>query len=135
MSMIFFILEYAPLVMLKASYLSMESILIPILRYGQNKFFCLYFDRINHSPLCVIMELYSCTIPKNPVLLLNCSAQKSELHHQLEHFNFKFDFNLNQLDDVNFDHLSERTLCAMPHIGCQFMSCILMSMHRASQIQ
>ena len=76
-------------------------------------------DRINHSPLC-ITELYSCTIPKNPVLLLNHSAQK--LHHQLECFNFKFDFNLNWLDDVNFNHLSKRTLCVTPHIGHQFMS-------------
>ena len=33
MSMIFFVLEYAPLAMPKASYPSMESVLIPILRY------------------------------------------------------------------------------------------------------
>ena len=113
MSMIFFILEYTPLVMPKASYPSMESILVPMLGYVKTSFSCLYFDRINHSPLC-LTELYSCTIPKNPVLLLNHSAQKSKLHPQLECFNFKVDFNLNWLDDVNFNHLSERTLCATP---------------------
>ena len=38
MSTIFFILKYAPLAMPKASYLSMESILIPILRYIKTSF-------------------------------------------------------------------------------------------------
>ena len=86
----------------------------------QNKFFCLYFNRVNRSPL-FIMESYSCTIPENPVLLLNCWVWKLKLHHQLECFKFKFNFNLNWLYDVNFDHLSERTLCVTSHIGHQFM--------------
>ena len=121
MSTIFFILEYVPLTMPKASYPSMESVLIPILGYIKTSFSACTLTElttVHYSSL----GLYSCTPPKNPVLLLNRSAQKSELHHWLKHFNFKSDFNLNRLNDVNFNHLSEKTLCATPHIGHQFMS-------------
>ena len=45
-SMLLFILEYAPLAMPKASYPSMESILIPILRYIKTSF-----------PACTLTEL------------------------------------------------------------------------------
>ena len=119
-NMIFFILEYVPLVMPKASYLSMECVLIPIPGYVKTSL-----------SACTLTELttvhylsWNCTsvlTPQNPVLLSNHSGWTSKLHHWLEHFNFKFDFNLNQSDDVHFDHLSERTLCVTPHIGCQFM--------------
>ena len=45
-SMLLFILEYTPLAMPKASYLSMESILVPILGYAKTSF-----------PACTLTEL------------------------------------------------------------------------------
>ena len=60
MSMIFFILEYAPLVMLEGSIPEYEirTCLNPWI--CQNKFFCLYFDRFGYSPL-FITGMYFCT--------------------------------------------------------------------------
>ena len=83
--MIFFILKYAPLVMLKALYLSMESILIPILRYAKTSFsVCTLTDltTIYYSSL----ECVSTPTPQCPVLLTNHLAQVLRLHSSLEHF-------------------------------------------------
>ena len=85
-STIFFILECTPLAMPKASYPSMESILIPILRYIKMSFSActltelttVHFSSWNHTP---VLFLRICTIPENPVLLLNCSVQQLQLHH------------------------------------------------------
>ena len=59
MSTIFFVLEYIPLAMPKVSYLSMESILIPILRYIKTSFSActstelttVHFSSWNHTPV------------------------------------------------------------------------------------
>ena len=61
MSVIFFILKYAPLAMPKASYPEYGICTHSYPQICQNKFFYLYFDRINHSSLFItgIVLLYS----------------------------------------------------------------------------
>ena len=120
MSTILFILEYAPLAMPKASYPSMESILIPILRYIKTS-----FSACTLTGLTTVHYLpWNCT----PILfprIQSCLPLRSEtqMASLIRTFsNFECNFNRNWSDNVKFDHLSGRTLCAMPHIGCQFMS-------------
>ena len=75
---IFFILKYAPLAMPKASYLSMESILIPILRYVKTS---LSTCSSNCSPL-FITGMYFCThSPKSSLAfqLLSSRTQTASL--------------------------------------------------------
>ena len=124
MSTIFSLLKYTPLAMPKASYLSMESILVPILRYVKTSFsvctstelITVHFLSWNCTPVLFprIQFCFSITQFKNSNCIIdwNVSSSNSTSQPQLVHW----------LDDVNFDHLSERTLCAMPHIGHQFMS-------------
>ena len=105
----------------KVSYPSMESVLILILGYIKTSFSActltdlttVYFLPWNCTPVLFprIQSCFSITQLENPNHIIDWNI-----------FNFKFNFNLNWLDDVNFNHLSERTLCATPHIGCQFMS-------------
>ena len=124
MSTIFFILKYAPLAMPKASYPSMESILVPILRYIKTslsactltELTAVHFLSWNHTPVLFlrIQFCFSNTQFENSNCIIdwNVSSSNSTSQPQLAHC----------LDDVNFDHLSERFFCAMPHIGHQFMS-------------
>ena len=121
--MIFFILEYAPLAMPKASYPSMESILVPIIGYIKTS-----FSACTSTELTAVHFLpWNCT----PVLFPRIQFCFSIA--QLENLNCIINWNIstsnltqpqpaNQLDDVNFNHFSERTLWVMPHIGHQFMS-------------
>ena len=96
-------------------------------------------------PACTSSELttvhfssWNCTpvlFPRIQFCFPNHSAQQLELYHQLEHFKFKFNFNLqsaNQSNNVNFNHLSERTLCGMhPTLGANLCCGTLMSVHWA----
>ena len=78
MSMIFFILKYAPLAMPKASYMSMESVLIAILGYVKTNFSActsteltaVHFSSWNCTPVLFprIQSCFSITQLKN----LNC---------------------------------------------------------------
>ena len=115
MSTIFFILEYAPLAAPKALYLSMESILIPILRYIKISFSACTLTDIT-TVHCSSWGCTSVLVPQNPVLSI------AQVEHPQTAFPIGTFPNFNCLDDEDFNHLSERTLCVMPHIGCQFMS-------------
>ena len=123
-STLLFVLKYTPLAMPKASYPSMESILNSYPQIHQNKFSCLYFDRVNCSPLFIS---WNCT----PVLFPR--IQFCFLITQLNNLNCIIDWNISNSSSTStsisqlvkhceFRSLVRRTLCAMPHIGCQFMS-------------
>ena len=123
-STIFFILKYAPLAMPKVSYPSMEFILIPILRYIKTSFSActstdlneVHFSSWNCTPVLFprIQFCFSITQFENSNCIIDWNVSSSNLTSQPQP--------AHRLDDVNFNHLSERTLCATPHIGCQFMS-------------
>ena len=86
-STIFFILEYTPLVMLKAQYPSMESVLIPILGYVKKSFsahtltelIAVHFSSWNCTPVPFprIQYYFSITQLKNPNCIINWNVSTS----------------------------------------------------------
>ena len=116
MSTIFFILKYAPLAVPKALYLSMESILVPILRNIKTSFSaCTLTDMT-----AVHCSLQSCTSVLAP--------PKSSLASQLLRSNTQTAFtigtfpNFNHLDDEDFNYLLRENSLCLSHIVHNFMS-------------
>ena len=89
MSTIFFILEYIPLAMPKASYPSMKSILIPILGYvktsfsacASTEFTTVHFSSQNHTPVLFprIQFWFSITQFENSNCIINWNISSSNL--------------------------------------------------------
>ena len=89
MSTIFFILEYVPLAMPKVSYLSVESILVPILRYIKTSFSActsteltaVHFSSWNCTPLLFprIQSCFSIAQFENSSCIINCNISSSNL--------------------------------------------------------
>ena len=89
MSTIFFLLEYVPLAMPKASYLSMESVLIPILRYIKTSFSAcasteltaVHFSSWNHTPVLFLRIHFCFSIAQfeNSNCIINWNVSRSNL--------------------------------------------------------
>ena len=116
-STLLFILEYAPLAMPKASYLSMESILVPILRYVKTSF-----------SACTLTELTAVHfLSQNCTPVLFPRIQFCFLITQLNNLNCIIDWNISNLSSTmtSISQLVERceiqslvrenTLCEAPH--------------------
>ena len=133
MSMIFFVLEYAPLVMLKALYLSMESILILILGYVKTSFSAHTLTELT----AVHFSSWNCT----PVLFPRIQSCFSIA--QLENPNCIIDWNIStsNLTSTSTSWMMWILITCQielsvwcPTLGTNLCCSILMSMHRASQI-